>query len=661
VVKKHLKNEEGFTLVQTLATFILITLLGMGLIMLAFKVSEQITVTQAISHTKNDKTYVTQEAKLTLDSELEKLFSGENLAENPLGTNTNTLDRLMKNFVNEHKVINEGTIGKKKDITYQNKLLNYKIEPGELVSPGDEDEQGWVNGKPSGVVGIEYRAYKVTMPIESIITDSKGEKKIESEYCYEIQWESKDDGTLISETDIWGNIYYQINRPGGLIPLSADSVMRKMANIYHYQDETPDYLVPFPSGDMSKKTLNGTYGLEIPYVADVVDGNNTFKNDVSHLGFEGSLITENGFNLHGADGNSKLTTKNLLALTSQGNRGADKNKIGNLSIDARTGLYLSLDSQNKDHKQIEINNNSRSIIETPNFVINNTISREDSEVGTYISNGSIHLTGGSKDTTDFREYKGNSNSLNLQKNNWDQYQSGNFIISHSKVELSSKSSSSDSVYIEVDNNFMLTNAGLDADLSEDTFSYFEDQNEEIIRQPSELVLKGNNTLLEVKGYSFLDAPKRYQRQLKGDYQPQKQIYVNNQGFNQISLEDKSQMRLGYTGVEAFRLKSQKDSILSMKLLPDLALFNPYFLEKGFNNDEIEGKVILETYEEADKNKLEKMLKERNIPYEVTNHTDGDFSNCENGVVTIYNYRASGDETSYEFVTRYFSYLTELDY
>jgi hypothetical protein len=208
---------------------------------------------------------------------------------------------------------------------------------------------------------------------------------------------------------------------------------------------------------------------------------------------------------------------------------------------------------------------------------------------------------------------------------------------------------------------MLTNAGLDADLSEDTFSYFEDQNEEIIRQPSELVLKGNNTLLEVKGYSFLDAPKRYQRQLKGDYQPQKQIYVNNQGFNQISLEDKSQMRLGYTGVEAFRLKSQKDSILSMKLLPDLALFNPYFLEKGFNNDEIEGKVILETYEEADKNKLEKMLKERNIPYEVTNHTDGDFSNCENGVVTIYNYRASGDETSYEFVTRYFSYLTELDY
>jgi competence protein ComGC len=178
VVKKHLKNEEGFTLVQTLATFILITLLGMGLIMLAFKVSEQITVTQAISHTKNDKTYVTQEAKLTLDSELEKLFSGENLAENPLGTNTNTLDRLMKNFVNEHKVINEGTIGKKKDITYQNKLLNYKIEPGELVSPGDEDEQGWVNGKPSGVVGIEYRAYKVTMPIESFVMKFSGNQKM---------------------------------------------------------------------------------------------------------------------------------------------------------------------------------------------------------------------------------------------------------------------------------------------------------------------------------------------------------------------------------------------------------------------------------------------------------------------------------------------------
>ncbi|MEG2254509.1 MAG: hypothetical protein RSC33_04205, partial [Vagococcus sp.] len=82
MVKNWIKDEKGFTMVQTLATLMLISLLGLGLILLGFQVSEQITVTQAISQQKNYKTFATQEAKITLDKELEQVFSEENLKKN---------------------------------------------------------------------------------------------------------------------------------------------------------------------------------------------------------------------------------------------------------------------------------------------------------------------------------------------------------------------------------------------------------------------------------------------------------------------------------------------------------------------------------------------------------------------------------------------------
>ena len=662
MVKRYLKNENGFTLVQTLSTFILVTLLGMGLIMLAFKVSEQITATQTINQVKNQKVYVSQEAKLTLDRELEEVFSEENLQDNPLGETESTLRSLMKQFVSDHQLINEGQIGKSKKVTYENRLLGADIEPIDIVSPGDGEEQGWVD-QPGVGEGIQYKAFRVTMPIESFIRDEKGERTVNSNYVYEIQWESKQDGELLTETDIWGNIYYQINRPGGLIPLSADSVTRKMAKIYHFQDETPTYLEDFPASELSKKTLDGTHGVKQPYVSDVTDGNRTFNNDVGQLGFEGSLLLTNGFDLKGAGRQSQLVTKNLLALSNLGEKSntIQKSRIEDLSIDARAGMYLGIEPSNDSKQEIRIDNSSQASIDTTNLVINNTISRDNDKVATYIDNGEIAIKNTSNEVTDFRQYKGNSNTLNLQKNNWDQYQRGNMVISHSKVNISSNQKRSGSTHIKVDNNFMLTNAGMSGDLQEDSFSYFEDENQEIIRQPSELTLSGANTLLEVSNYSFIDSPKRYQRQLKGDYKPETQIYVNNQGFNKIKLEDKSQMRLGYTGVEAFRFESEKDTVFSMKVLPEVALFNPYFLEKGFNNDEIEGKVILETFEEKDSVALSGMLASRGIPFEIKNHVDGNFSNCDNGIVTIYNYKTKENKETYEFVTRYFSYITDLEY
>lgn len=634
----------------------------MGLIMLAFKISEQITVTQGVNQVKNQKNYAVQEAKLTLDQELELVFSEENLGANPLGATESVLRKLMRQFSNDHQVINEGYIGRGKKVSYRNELGEAAIKPIPLKSPGDDEEQGWVDQDGHGD-GIEVKAFEVRFPVESIIQEGETSRSTSSEYVYEIQWESRDDGDVLTETDIWGNIYYQINRPGGLLPLSADSVSRKMSKIYHFQDQTPEYLENFPTGDLSKRTLNGTYGFKNPYVADVTDGRNHFDNDVSQLNFEGSLLATNGFNLRGSDSNAQLVTKNLLALTNLGNQvgNIQESHIENLGIDARTGLYFGLEPNQDEQQQIIVTNTARSVIETTNLVINNTISRDNPKVATYIESGEIQVNGVQQETTDFRQYKGNSNSLNLQKNNWQQYQQGNMIISHSKVHLSSNQVSGASTHIQVANNFMLTNAGMNGSLDEDSFSYFEDESNEIIRQPSEMILSGGNTLFEVNRYSFIDAPKRFQRQLKGDNNPQKQIYVNNQGFNKIKLEDKSQMKLGFTGVESFRFESEKETIFSMKVLPGVNLFNPYFLEKGFNNDEIEGKVILEMFDEKDKIKLTNLFDEKGIPYETTNHIDGHFSTCQNGVVTIYTPNKVRENQTYEVVTRYFSYLTEIDY
>lgn len=658
MVKKYVNNEKGFTLVQTLSTFILVTLLGMGLIILAFKVSEQITVTQGINDVKNQKIYAIQEAKLTLDDELEQLFSEENLKDKSLGTNQGNLEKLMKQFDKDHQMLNSGKIDKKGKVTYENKLLPHSIKQGQAIMPGYSTEQGW-SEKAGDTDEIQYLAYTVTMPIESTIRDNDGERKVTSEYCYDIQWESKKSGVVATETDIWGNVYYQINRPGGLIPLSADSVMRKMSKIYHFQDETPDYLVPL-SGTGS--TLNGIYGVEEQYIADVTDADGVLKKDVGNIGFEGSFLVTNGFNLKGNNNGSKIVTKNLLALTSQSSKrnGITKSTIEEVSIDARTGLYLGLEPSNEETKQITINNSSKNKIEATNLVINNTISREDDKVATYIENGSILVEATNDEVTNFREYKGNSNSLNLQRDLWNEYQSGNMIISHSKVEVSSNNVRNANTSIKVDNNFMLTNAGMDVDLNEESFSYFEDEEQEIIRQPSEMILSGNSTLFEVDGYSFIDSPKRFQRQLKGDYNPEKYVYVNNQGYNKIKLEDNSEMRLGFTGVEAFVLESEKDSVFSMKILPELTLFNPYFIEKGFGKEQIEGKVILETFDEKDKNSLVSLLDTKDIPYEVISNPNGNFSKCKNGVVTIYS-QSQAPKKNYEFVTRYFSYLTEVDY
>lgn len=661
-----MNDEKGFTLVQTLATLILISLLGLGLIMLAFQISDQITATQGISQQKNHKTFAAQEAKITLDKEMEELFSEENLKLNPLGMNDGMLRKMMTDFVNTHQVLNEGKFKPTNSTKYTNTLSSFSIENMGALVPGEgEGEQGWE--KPNqGSDSINYYNYRVKIPVESVITEKTRETTLTSEYVYEVQWESKKEGDLVTETDIWGNMYYQINRPGGIQNLSADTMMRKMSNIYHIQDETPEYLVPLPNRGTSSSVLNGTYGIEGPYVSDMTAEKSGLVKEVSRLQFEGSFIVENGFDLKGNKNDSQIVTKNLLALTNSSNNinNVNQSKLDNVSIDARSGLYLGLDTSDNSRvgttKKIIINNDSSSKIDTTNLVINHTIDKEDSEVGTYISNGQFNIEPTKNETTNYQEYKGTSDTKNLQRHDWYQYQKGNVIISNSKVVLDSTGSRSD-ISFHVANNFMLSNAGMSGDLEEDSFSYFEDEGKEKIKAPSELILTGSDTVFNVEGYSFIDAPKRNQRTLIGETNPEKHIYITNQGLNKISLTNGSKMELGFTGMEAFTLESERNTVFSAKLLPDLALFNSHFLEAAERDNHLQGKVVLETFKKEDTTLLTKELDQKNIPYKLVNSTGNNYSNCENGLVTIVENRSGSIQTQYQYVTRQFSYMTDVSY
>lgn len=650
----RLKQEEGFTLFQTLVTVVFITLIGTGIIFIGFQISRQISVTEHINQVKDEKVFVSQEAKLTLDQGFNELFDYEVLKMQPLGKNDNTLKKLVGNYVRDNQVLNEEDFGNQKGGHFVNTIESFTIEPMTGYSAGEDIEQGWVSGGNQNTY-----AYRVTLPIKSEITEQNGNiQTIWSDYVYEIQWESRDAGELTYEADIWGQMYYQVNRPGGIQYLSADTVMRKMAQIYHLQDVTPSYLESFPDKAFSERMLNGLYGVKNQYVSDMSDQGKIFDKQVGQLEFEGSLLLDNGFSLKGNSGQSLITTKNLLSLSNEttNTKQLSDSRLENVSLDARTGLYLGLASDGD--RRMTIDNSKNHTIKTTNMVINHTINPSNPNVGTFITSGVIDIKATDYDVTNFKEYKSHSTTQNIQQKDWEQYQSGNFIISQSKVVLA-PNGRSDLVQINVANNFMLTNASMDNGLDENTFSYFVDSDYKTIRPPSQLILSGRETSLVVDGYSFIDAPKRNPRPLIGEGESVKSDYVLSQGLNKIELKDNSQMILGFTGIEAFDFSSEKDTIFSMKILPNLALFNSDFLEKGFHHDKIQGKVILETAQEQDKVKMIDLLEEKSIPYEVVKGVDATFKNINNNVVTIYDNPSQSSKGDYAFITREFSYMTNV--
>ncbi|WP_206911339.1 hypothetical protein IGL98_001983 [Enterococcus sp. DIV0840] len=177
-------------------------------------------------------------------------------------------------------------------------------------------------------------------------------------------------------------------------------------------------------------------------------------------------------------------------------------------------------------------------------------------------------------------------------------------------------------------NFMLTTASL-MNQGEETFAYA-DKGTFIskARPPALLELEGKETSLTVEnGVSFIDAPKMKRR---GSNTKKVTYYNDKKYWNTIRLKDRSRLDLGVAGIEPFNLETQAKTTISMKLLPNLELFDTTFIKEGLKKgkETIKGKLIIQVATEEDGDLLIQELG-KEVPIEAS-----DESKAKDGVVTI---------------------------
>jgi hypothetical protein len=219
--------------------------------------------------------------------------------------------------------------------------------------------------------------------------------------------------------------------------------------------------------------------------------------------------------------------------------------------------------------------------------------------------------------------------------------------------------------ITVYGDFMLTNTMMPSGGTIDDFSYFQNQNQFTVpHDPSRITLDGSNTIMEVHGLSFIDAPKTDRRLAlaeAGSSAVFDSYYEDPAYWNQITLKNGAQLILGHTGVEPFHLAVDRESTFVMEILPDLALFDPTFLATGAHNRRLEGTVVLVPYYMDDQVELENQLQQLGVNYRVRDFE----SQAQPGEVTILrsflDRNMWSDDEAYLTVTRMFDYINKLDY
>lgn len=661
---KKIINDEGFALVQTILLSVFLLIIVFGITVYALNVSKQVTSVNNISETKDIKTYLLEDATLNMNYKFKNLFSYKNLKKHPLGNGTSeNLASLVNQFVDENKTI-DGNISLEHPISYKIELGKVSIQKNKpYVSGNDAENQGWDN-QISDDTAEKYgiNSYLIKLNMNLTIKDEKNNhiSHANGNYIYEIQWESKDAGQITSENDIWGNVFFQNNPMGGIEYLNADTVMRKMERIYESERNHPKYLISFPEKDFMNDVLNGNYGNKEQFIADFNDENLIFNKKIQNLSFEGSFLLNNGFSLSGVDSKSKIVTKNLLGLmnTNKESKSPIVSYVKNLAIEARTGLYISLKNSTNRSNSIVIQNDDNQKISTPSLLIDGGVGKNS---GIFLTNGCIDVVPTNKEVVDYKRYRSDSNQVPIKDSDWEQFQQGNFVIASSDVYLAPKRDSlftkPKEISINVANNFMLTNASMETGEGEDSFSYS--------TPGSKLTLTGKNTHMKVGGYSYIDEAKSTRKKLLGEYTQYDDDGPNylTGKENSIFLKDNSQLELNYAGIEPFDLRMEKNTVFTMNVLPGVSLFDTTFLKNGFDNHVLSGKIILFPFDINDYNKLTNQTL-RDFPHKICNSEDelGDnYKNVENGVVTIVKPKNQSHAESYQYITREFSYMTDVEY
>ncbi|MTD42409.1 hypothetical protein GIX45_28040 [Erwinia sp. CPCC 100877] len=631
VGKRVKEDDAGYALLYTLGVILLISLLMMGIFMHARNNYVQIKAIDRMTKTKDIKEYALQEAAVKLKKTIrEKVSANSNLGKGRSKAEDVALLRpsMMEAAAEVRDQIKKTGIGKDKDFSYE---VNITTTPT-IVATSDvykyvDDEingtNGWVKTYPDKEL-FNVTNTQTTFSLEVKITQTrKGTTPIvtkdQGEYIYEFQWlknssqsDRNPDDTQKLET--WRYIYYNAPMNGEEKIISADTLVRKMDRIRNYQDQNHTVAISNFANYVEgpKATLGGNLSL-----IDYSTINSTLSIDRMDINisltFEGSLFDVSSTEWFGT---GDLEVKNMFYLNNGG-----RSYIFNFPITAGTGIYV--ESSNHDDEGIIINNSSEKEITTPNLLINSVGNHKNSRSVFSLGKGKIIQKQGTS-TINFARYMRNSKKPNPQDEYWSAFMNGGFVIAGSQVYLAPVNNSGSYIsanrfpastttderkIILKSGNFMLTSASMGVNKGEEDLSYFDKGTLGAIpRQPSLLELEGANTSMIVEsGVSFIDAPKTKKRtdgKKKGSY------YNNSKYWNTIRLKEQSQLDLGTVGVEPFNLEMEEDTILTMKLLPDLLLFDTTFIENGFKkgSESINGKLILKPATVEDATKLNDSLK-----------------------------------------------------
>ncbi|MBP1042801.1 hypothetical protein I6N95_17425 [Vagococcus sp. BWB3-3] len=666
------KEESGYALLYALGAIILASLIVGAIFLFAMRANSQIDRVDKLKQSKDVAEYALQkgskEIKETLEKELAVAITTVDLKKDETKLRDLVKDWLPK--VEQKKT----KIGDNEQFSYE---LQY--EASQLTAAMDKPYQ---LGKSDGAFGWTQEAsldpngerinVQLTFPLTVKVTETNYDKTftstVKSDFIYEVQWETIDVNTDILAMDVWRNVFYSYYLPNSGQHVSADQWLKKVNQLYTFQE---GFTKPFDYGSYTN-TSNPLYGEFQSQITDVTDGSaldfTTGNKKIAQLRFAGSFLVEHGARMKGST-SSLLQAGNLLALRNQSTDASGDNYLQVATVKAVNGTF------------IELNHASSQLLldvvdfQTSNLLINQTNAPKNklNTQGVILAKGQLDIKNVAESNSfSFNQYAVSPISQDPKKTNWQEFVNGSLVLASSNLYAGDinkngiNSSVTDSRKINVDGNFMLTNVGMTTSSTAPEFDYF---NGNQPQAPSHLTLVGENTELSAKGISFIDSVKTSRRKTytespapNPDSREFSQFYNDEDYWNQIVLKEGASMTLGYTGVEPFHLEVAKKSHLSLKVLPELLLFDDAFLEEAVSNGRLKGKVILEPFNKEDATKLKERLARKGVTVTTTDKLETALGNTvDEGQVIIIEPVNTANKGDRRMLSRTFDYLKSIDY
>ncbi len=649
------KNESGSILIFSLGLLILCAAMIGGIFAISRIVYAQITKVETYKRIQDIQEYAIQEGATQIQKQIDEYLRG--LSTISFGNDSNKLSQEIEKLFSDF-LVTENNIGSKGQYSFEVEIESIhanQINP--YILGMDDGRFGWIEDTSTvdqtNATNVALN-FSIQASVEEKTPTEVKKESASSTYIFEVQWNDIDASIDGIELDVWRNIGYSHYLPNGANYLSADEWGKKMVDNYQFSKS----LTTFDFAGFDPFTVT-TQGYQRGRLIDYTDG---VRLDFSGakmlrnlLRFDGSFFFEQGVQLAGGGTNAALVVENLLAIKDGGHK---EHFIRDLTIEAGNGAYI-----NFAHNDASLSMSGQTEFHTSGLLLTNTqTSQYDQKAGLILNSGGLTIdTIESAKTFSFGSYTSEATNRSPQDWSWREFIKGSLLISSAELYAGPSTISGEATNgqqevrtIDIDGNFLLTNASWQDSVG--GFSYFQGQDEHTLTPypAASIILDGPNTNMQIKGVSFIDAPKvnRQASPFEDATLQQSVLHNDSEYWNRIELKNGASMVMGYTGIEPFHLSLEQDSLFKFNLLPNLIFFDPTFLTTALVQGTLEGKVVVEVNSQADMNHLKAIFDEMSIP----NSVKETVGSASNGEVTIIVGHSNINTTATQVISRTFSYL-----